>query len=149
MHPLLWVVIILGGMGLLSFCSCFAFVVYRTNEVREQIEAEMSANPPDPSAVAAAEASARQARKRTDAWLCATHFVEEALKVPDSADFGGVFSDRQENTCHEIDGSPAWQCFGWVKAQNAFGVTLRQNWTVDVIPQGESCTLVKGPTFTE
>lgn len=88
----------------------------------------------DARPAAPVDTTPRHLRPRTaaDAWGMAKVFVKERLKAPDSADFGSAWDgDRQDpsEACKD-QGGEVWVCRGWVKAQNAFGVKLRNRFRV-------------------
>lgn len=63
---------------------------------------------------------------KSDAWIAATDVVESKLKSPSTADFcrsSDATITRSGNT---------WTISGYVDAQNSFGATIRNNFTVKV-----------------
>lgn len=88
-------------------------------------------------------------RTSLDAWMKARGFVEASLTVPDSADFGSIFSQDSESACKDL-GNHEWECSSWVKAQNAFGVTLKNNFRVRMRylrDNNETWIATEGPVF--
>ncbi len=61
----------------------------------------------------------------TDAKICAVKAVKDQLKSPSTADF----CKYTEMTATNLGGDK-WKITGWVDAQNSFGATIRENWTV-------------------
>jgi hypothetical protein len=84
------------------------------------------------------------------AWVMATNFVEEKLKSPGTAKWGWQTGrgDDGEKVRHHGDG--VYTVSGWVDSQNAFGATVRTNWTVGLKDHGSGkWTATSGPTFSE
>jgi hypothetical protein len=54
-------------------------------------------------------------------------FVEDRLKLPDTADFPG-FSDHQVTET----GAQRWRVEAWVEGENSFGGTVRTDWTCEI-----------------
>lgn len=101
--------------------------------------------PPQPPPAAAVHVPGE-----TEAWVMAKGFVKNALRSPSTADFGGVFD--QSPNCSEVSGS--WKCIGWVDAQNGFGATIRNYFSVTIrwTSPGEwadprSWEIISGPTI--
>ena len=63
--------------------------------------------------------------KATDAKICAQKVVKDNLKSPSTA----KFCKYAEMTATNMGGDK-WKITGWVDAQNSFGATVRENWTV-------------------
>lgn len=63
--------------------------------------------------------------RETDAKICAVKSVKDTLKSPSTADF----CKYTEMTATNMGGDK-WKITGWVDAQNSFGATIRENWTV-------------------
>lgn len=63
--------------------------------------------------------------RETDAKICAKKAVEDQLKSPSTA----KFCKYTEMTATNLGGNK-WKVSGYVDAQNSFGATLRNNWTV-------------------
>ena len=63
--------------------------------------------------------------RTTDAKICAQKVVEDNLKSPSTA----KFCKYAEMTAVNLGGN-RWKITGYVDAQNSFGATLRENWTV-------------------
>ena len=73
-----------------------------------------------------AERSAPKTPGKIEAWVMAQQFVEDNLKSPGSADFGGVFNDYQDPDDVVTDlGGGKFRVTAWVDAQNSFGATIR------------------------
>lgn len=66
-----------------------------------------------------------------DAKICAVKAVEDQLKSPSTADF----CKYTEMTATNLGGNK-WKITGWVDAQNSFGATIRENWTVTLTLTG-------------
>jgi hypothetical protein len=66
-------------------------------------------------------------------------FVERELQSPSSADFPS-FTDHQVSTLGEAH----WRVSSYVDAENAFGASLREDWSCEVTydEAGETWTLV-------
>lgn len=67
----------------------------------------------------------RSSERETDAKICAKKAVEDQLKSPSTA----KFCKYTEMTATNLGGNK-WKVSGYVDAQNSFGATLRNNWTV-------------------
>lgn len=67
----------------------------------------------------------------TDAKICAKKAVEDQLKSPSTA----KFCKYTEMTATNLGGDK-WKVTGYVDAQNSFGATLRENWTVTLTLTG-------------
>ena len=63
-----------------------------------------------------------------DAWVCAIKYVEDNLKAPSTA----KFCKYTDATVMRV-GEDEYIVHGYVDAQNSFGATVRQNWTVDLV----------------
>lgn len=61
----------------------------------------------------------------TDAKVCAKKVVEDNLKAPSTAKFCS-FTEMEAKDL----GGKRWEVSGYVDAQNSFGATVRQYWTV-------------------
>jgi len=70
------------------------------------------------------------------AWTVAKDAVTQNLKSPSTAKF--PFSSVSEGVTITEDGVDRWTVSSWVDAQNGFGAMIRQNFTVDIIKDGES-----------
>lgn len=74
-----------------------------------------------------------------DAWHMAKRFVEDYLKSPSTASFGGgVFSDDFQDPNSRVkkatDGE--YVVSGWVDSQNSFGATVRSSFVVRLRYEG-------------
>jgi hypothetical protein len=103
------------------------------------------------AAAAAAPAAPAPEHDKIGAWVMAQQFVKDGLKSPGSADFGSVFGEYQKaDDCVTDLGDGKYQVRGWVDAQNAFGATLRSNFTVTLkYVGGGNWQAVSGPTLVE
>jgi hypothetical protein len=73
----------------------------------------------------------------TEAYIMAQQFVEDRLRSPSTADF-----PRQPTSIEEI-AQGHFRVSAYVDSQNAFGATLRTEWTCEVkIEDGDNWTLV-------
>lgn len=63
--------------------------------------------------------------KATDAKICAEKAVKDQLKSPSTA----TFCKYTEMTATNLEGNK-WKITGYVDAQNSYGATVRENWTV-------------------
>lgn len=63
--------------------------------------------------------------RETEAKICAKKVVEDHLKAPSTAKFCKYYEMNATNL-----GENKWKITGYVDAQNSFGATLRENWTV-------------------
>lgn len=66
-----------------------------------------------------------------DAKVCAVKAVKDSLKSPSTADFCS-YNDMTATSL----GGDKWKVTGYVDAQNSFGATLRENWTVTLTLTG-------------
>lgn len=66
-----------------------------------------------------------------DAKICAVKAVKDQLKSPSTAEF----CKYTEMTATNLGGD-RWKITGWVDAQNSFGATIRENWTVTLTLTG-------------
>lgn len=66
-----------------------------------------------------------------NAKICAVKAVEDSLKSPSTADF----CNYNDMTATNLGGDK-WKVTGYVDAQNSFGATLRENWTVTLTLTG-------------
>lgn len=67
----------------------------------------------------------------SDAWVCAQDVVEKNLKSPSSAKFC-LMSEATIHYNGEDGGGSRYTVSGYVDAQNSFGATIRQNFTVNL-----------------
>lgn len=67
----------------------------------------------------------------SDAWVCAQDIVEKNLKSPSSAKFC-LMSEATIHYNGEDGGGSRYTVSGYVDAQNSFGATIRQNFTVNL-----------------
>lgn len=67
----------------------------------------------------------------SDAWVCAQDVVEKNLKSPSSAKFC-LMSEATIYYNGEDGGGLRYTVSGYVDAQNSFGATIRQNFTVNL-----------------
>jgi len=74
-----------------------------------------------------------------DAWVMAQSFVEDRLRSPGTADFGGVFAGDYQDPmeCVGKTGPNAYRVTGWVDAQNALGATVRADFVCELEYQGD------------
>lgn len=72
-----------------------------------------------------------------DAWSAAKDVVSSKLKAPSTAQF----SDRSKATITR-DGT-TWTVSSWVDAQNSFGATIRNDFTVVIVYSGHGSYTVK------
>ena len=68
---------------------------------------------------------------RADAWVCAQDVVKKNLKSPSSAEFC-LMSEASIYYNGEDGGGLRYTVSGYVDAQNSFGATIRQNFTVNL-----------------
>lgn len=94
------------------------------------------------STSADAEAQARTEKdEKLGAWVIAQQFVEEELKAPGTASFGG--KDVQP------EGAGRYRVSGWVDAQNGFGAKVRSRFSITVEKIGDQrWKPVDGPTLS-
>ena len=71
--------------------------------------------------------SYRSADRSRDAWVCAIKYVEDNLKSPSTA----KFCKYTDATVMRV-GEDEYIIHGYVDAQNSFGATVRQIWTVSL-----------------
>jgi len=64
-------------------------------------------------------------------------FVEDHLKSPSTASFGGMFDGQNHETCVTILGDGLYQVKGWVDSQNAFGATVQADFSLKVKNNGD------------
>lgn len=76
--------------------------------------------------------------KNIDAWVMAQQFVEDKLKSPSTASFGGVFSgDYQDPDSVVSDlGGGKYRVRAWVDSQNSFGATIRTRFVCELEDRG-------------
>ena len=67
----------------------------------------------------------KSSERSTDAKVCAKKVVEDNLRSPSTA----KFCKYTEMTASNLGGNK-WKITGYVDAQNSFGATVRENWTV-------------------
>ena len=77
------------------------------------------------------DSSSSNSDEATDAKICAAKAVKDQLKSPSTADF----CKYTEMTATNLGGNK-WKITGWVDAQNSFGATVRENWTVTLTLTG-------------
>jgi hypothetical protein len=85
-----------------------------------------------------AEAQEKQQQHKTvvakdvEAWTVAQEFVLKFVKSPSTASFGGFtdFQNPRERVKHL--GSGVYRVTGWVDSQNAFGATMRTDFSLEV-----------------
>lgn len=72
------------------------------------------------------------------AWVMAQQFVEDKLKSPSTASFGGVFSgDYQDPDSVVSDlGGGKYRVRAWVDSQNSFGATIRTRFVCELEDRG-------------
>lgn len=88
---------------------------------------------------------------KIEAWVIAQQFVKQQLKSPGTASFGSLMGDTQsyDKQCDDL-GQKTYSCHGWVDAQNSFGATIRNNWTITVTYVGDgNWRAVEGPVLLE
>lgn len=71
------------------------------------------------------DTSNKTSENEKNAKICAVKAVEDKLKSPSTAKFCSYPDMTAENL-----GGNKWRISGYVDAQNSFGATLRENWTV-------------------
>ena len=73
-----------------------------------------------------AEAEKREPSK-VEAWAWAQVFVEEKLKAPSSASYGGIFSGDLQHSDDVVtdSGGGEYVVNAWVDSQNSFGAQIR------------------------
>ncbi len=76
--------------------------------------------------------------KKIDAWVMAQQFVEDKLKSPSTASYGGVFSgDYQDpDSVVTVLGGGKYRVRAWVDSQNSFGAQIRTHFTCELEDQG-------------
>jgi hypothetical protein len=86
----------------------------------------------------------------SEAWVMATNFVKDSLKSPSTAKWGWQTGRGNEGERVAYHGNGTYTVSGWVDSQNAFGATVRTNWTVGLKDHGSGkWTATSGPTFSE
>lgn len=81
------------------------------------------------------------------AWAYSQQFVKRALKSPGTADFGG-WLDQTARGRVKVLSDGTFRVSGWVDAQNAFGATVRNNWTIRLRETATGWEALEGPTLT-
>ena len=64
---------------------------------------------------------------KIDAWVMAQHFVEQQLKAPGTADYGGVWDGDYQSSDDVVTelGDDKFRVSAWVDAENSFGAKIR------------------------
>ncbi len=70
---------------------------------------------------------------KIEAWVMTQQFVEDSLKSPGSAEYGGLFSDYQdpEQIVTSL-GDGTFRVRAWVDAQNSFGAKIRTHFVCEL-----------------
>lgn len=109
---------------------------------------------PAPSAAALAatepEEPPRPEHDILSAWVMSQRFVTQSLKSPSTADFGSLLGESQsaDKQCTLLR-ETTYKCHGWVDAQNSFGATIRNDWTITLRYVGdETWETIEGPVLT-
>ena len=88
------------------------------------------------------EAQAAKTSKQVEAWTAAQHFVQQKLKSPSTASWGGFSEYQDPRKCATKFGDDGtYIVTGFVDAQNEFGATVRQDFSVKIQEQGEKWVL--------
>lgn len=84
------------------------------------------------------------------AWVMAQQFVEEKLKSPSSASFGGVFDDYQDpDNVVSYLGNGKYRIAAWVDSQNSFGAQIRTHFVCELQDMGNEKWRCTSLTFDE
>ena len=122
-----WVVVCLVGLSLLS--CLFAVVV-------AHFDSSLS--------------STRQVESGTNAWVMAKEFVEDKLKSPSSANFGGTFGNHQDpKDVVTTLGRDRFRVRAWVDSQNALGATERTYFVCELQHDGDGSWRCTSLAFLE
>ena len=100
-----------------------------------KIEVSIPSIPPLPSSTqktsssygSSSSTTYRTEERKRDAWVCAIKYVEDNLKSPSTA----KFCKYTDATVMRV-GEDEYVIHGYVDAQNSFGATVRQDWTVSL-----------------
>lgn len=63
--------------------------------------------------------------KKLEAWVMTQEFVEDKLKSPGTANYGGIFDGQHTDNVVTDLGNDRYLVRAWVDSQNSFGATLR------------------------
>lgn len=77
------------------------------------------------------DSKSNNSEEARSAKICAVKAVEDNLKSPSTADFCSYNDMTATNL-----GGDKWKVTGYVDAQNSFGATMRENWTVTLTLTG-------------
>jgi hypothetical protein len=90
--------------------------------------------------------------REIEAWVMAEFYVKACLKSPSTADFGSIWGGDYQNPKTHVSylGNKEYLVRGWVDSQNAFGATVRTDFSLKLKDEGDySWTLLEGPTMKQ
>lgn len=89
------------------------------------------------------QAAAAERSKKIEAWTMAELFVKDHLKSPSTASFGSIVGEWQDpgKRVQKFGSDGTYIVTGWVDAQNAFGATLRNDFSVKIQDRGDKWVL--------
>lgn len=96
-----------------------------SSAIKEDLEERKNGSGDSSSDKNTNNSSSNSSDSETDAKVCAVKAVKDSLKSPSTAEF----CKYTEMTATNLGGNK-WEITGWVDAQNSFGATIRDNWTV-------------------
>jgi hypothetical protein len=89
--------------------------------------------------------------EKINAWIMTQNFVEDQLKSPSTASYGGLFSgDYQDPNSVVTDlGGGKYRVRAWVDSQNSFGGQMRTHFTCELVDQGGDSWRCTSLTFDQ
>lgn len=114
--------------------------------------AEPATTPPAVPVVATPTPPREREPGTIDAWVMAEKFVTAELRSPSTASFGGLLSGNRQDPDEHVArlGNGQYRVSGWVDSQNAFGATVRTNFTLTLQHLGgQQWQCTEGPLFFE
>ena len=129
-----------AGSAVLGLFLCVGTVAGLCITIRDWIIGNPAAVEQAAREGAAKEAANRKSDKQMEAWTIAQQFVENRLKSPSTASYGGVLSGDYQNPEHTVVALPnnEYLVAGWVDAQNSFGAIPRSHFSIRLKDHGDA-----------
>lgn len=113
-------------------------------------QAEQAKPAPAEAKEEARKATTDAGDRKVEAWVMAQFYVKACLKSPGTADFGGLWGGDYQNPKTHVSylGNNEYLVRGWVDSQNAFGATVRTDFSLKLRDEGGySWSLIEGPVM--
>ena len=72
------------------------------------------------------------------AFVAAQHFIRDSLRSPSTASFPSITASGNSSTPTFVGGRCGFRVQTYVDAENAFGATIRQRFTLDVVGESDN-----------